>query len=431
MKRLVFPVFSILSAAILAAGCNASTGSDLGDPVSVQFGDGDTTIHLRDVVITQATNGATLVSAQMDSELPDVYSLQAEFQSNGSLSVLLHNGAEISHQITLSSKDLMVEFMRPSWERTESIGFSDAVKMSSWMQGHVDAGTADCGQVSKPFQDMPLQYAALAIMDYLVVNHQVAIDQTRLSRIMCAQAADEAGTDTVRLDYPRAYAGWDALKNGAYLPPSLIDELPAYQEPAMVTKNNCPREIKSVSVASTYTDQTYNYVPTNLALSCDDAVLEVDAQCCVDEDLIPSARGTMRQISTPSSSFCYGVNSSSGAATNFAFFDFAANANVCPSAGNSCWGNGSADTTKPFNCTLTGFDSASSATMKSSFGGDSVRASGVAGWNYLHFSALLCFEHGDTVDTIYKQAVTVDTNKPSGTICGADNTVDCYCAGGV
>lgn len=433
MKRTISIVLSIGMAAISTLGCGSNSSDPApGEEVIVSFGDGEATIYLRNVTVQQGETGNTTITAEVISDLPDVYTFQADLQSSGAFNAVLHNGIDISHAVRMDSQELAIEFMRPTWERSETLAFLDANAMNTWLQERISSGAASCEGLPLIFQDLPLQYVSKAILSYMATSRDVAFDLTKLQQVMCAQAADS--DETNGLDYPKGLAGWEALRNGLYLPPKLSEELPTLEELAaaksMEEKNNCARELKEANIVGTYATQVVGTTPTNLSVSCGDAYLDVDANCCIDEELIPNQFGNLRKATAAVHPFCTGVTGSAGA-TRYAEFRFAAHANICPSADNSCWGNGVRDTAAAFNCSFSGVGEAP-ASFASIIGGGSMQQSGVAGWNYMQFAVRACYAQGTSQDTIYMHQTSVDTNRPSNLICGWEDgqMINCYCAAG-
>jgi hypothetical protein len=416
--------------AMLALGCS-NNSNEQGEPVAVDFGDGDTTINLQGLSIQQTETGGTTITADVVSNLTadGVYTFQATIESAGVFEAVLHNDADISHSMKMNDQEVKIEFLRPTWERSESIGFISAEVMNQWLQVRIDDGSANCAELPARFQDMPLQYATTSILGYLASAHGVAVDLARMQQVLCAIGADEPESNG--LGYPVGLAGWDALRHGEYLPTRLATE----QSPAAASnfrsveeKNNCPREIKETTVTGTYESNTIGNATTNINVSCNEASASVDSNCCVDEELQTKNSGTLRTAAVLAHRTCSGVTDASGAATQYADFRFAANAQICPTAVNSCWGNGVRDRTTSYNCEFSGFNKQTELPFDPKIGDSLERLrSSISAWDYLQFTVKACYAPGADEDTIYSHITSVDSNRPAALLCRPEDLQECFC----
>lgn len=403
-------------AVLLAAGCN--NGQDAGEPVALQFGDAVVDISLRNVQVQTLADGTQSITAEMVSELPDIYTVEVALQGPDAFHVRLAGG-EISHTIDLTASGMNIEFLRPTWERAETVSFADAATMNEWLAGQAES----CAGMPVRFQDLPLQYASEAILSHLATSRNLQIDVTRVQSVLCTRAAsDPEGSAVV---HPRGIDGWNALRDGNYLPAELPVELTAATN---TEKNDCARSTAAVSVAAGYDTSAQGNIATNLSMSCTDAVLDVNANCCVDEGLGANSAAYLRKMSYATHPYCRNVYNSTGGTTSMVMFTFTGQAKACPTLGDSCWPNGVRDTATSFACDLGNYNDATGQ-LVNHFGGSTLRESGVAANAYTNVRTINCVQVGtDGTDTVYSQMNTVDNLRPNAMICRDGNENSCYCS---
>lgn len=397
-----------------------SGGNGRGEPVNVSFDSGAATIYLRGMNVQQPASGPITINAEVDSELPDVYSLEATIDSPQDFAITLHSQAGVSHTVRLSQQALDIEFVRPTWVRSESLGFDSAELMGQWLGDRTQSGAASCVGLPERFQDLPLQYALDAVMDHLVANHGVALDLERKQQILCAQAADVP--DGSGVDNPRGYDAWVALREG-----DLLGARPAAPASGSRFKNTCPTHVSAIDDTA-----PVNGTPGdtgNIQISCTGSTMDIDATCCADDDLGYSDYSLLTSGSADTHPFCTGVLVD-GQQTRYAEFRFHGQASVCPespASASTCAHNGNIDTVTPYSCSFSGFQNNSGYTFDNPIGAPPETGDGVAAWTFMRFAVRTCYVPGADQDTIVCHNRSVDTRKPATAICDEDHLADCYC----
>ncbi len=407
-------------------GCG--NGSDSTERVAVSFGDGTVEISLQSISIEQTATG-TSIRAEVISDLPEAFTFEGMVESSGVFNVSLHNGAELSQSIRMDATELEMEFMRPTWLRTDSMAFEDATAMSQWLQFHRDEGTASCAGVPDRYRDLPLYFATKAILEHLVSNHDVAIDTTRMEEILCAQTANQPNESHT---FAPGIAGWEALVNGEYIYADLPMEVPLTQDALSTEKNTCAREEIDLTLDAEYETTSLYVRPTTMDITCNDAVLELNANCCVDEELKTNTHGRLRKYALPAQSQCHNVFTPSGRSGGaLARFRFTGHASACPKSlgTDSCWA-GRNDEVTPFSCEITGYDDAT-GNFDPIITSTPTMSNGVAAWAYMMFDVKICYEKGDDLDVIRYHDRRVDLNRSPAAICGPGAEENCFCGPGI
>ncbi len=418
MKRIGITGLAIGLMVLLVGGC--SSDKDV-QRLVVPFGDASVEIELHNLQVATA-DGTTTVTGEMRSELSDSYAIEAIIRSPREVDFRLDNGAELSHTIALTDRGFEIEFIRPIWERSHRVNFETPALMGEWLQARVESGEANCSGMPVRMQDMPLQYISESILEHLVSSQGVEIDMAYQHQMLCSLAAF---LEVSEAEFPVGVAGWNALRDGQYLPTNFRAPEGAS---ARGEKNNCARATAEGKITADFTTTEQMIYTPNIDVECNPAMLEVDCACCVDESLEPAKATTLQKLSIPSHPMCTGDS-------KYAQFYFFGKSTVCPSASNSCWPNGVRDLAAPFECTIRNFINADGNPGETYLGGDAISQSGTSAAAYLRFMDRNCIEDaGNGLDQVLINIRSVDTFHDAAEICRYDmvgGDANCLCGAGI